>query len=249
MMISIITVCRNSSKTIERALRSVVEQDYPNIDHIVIDGASTDSTLSILQNFRAHLSHLISEPDDGIYDAMNKGLALARGDVICFLNADDFYSSSKVISSVMSQIQLYKLDALIGNVAYFKEKNPNKIIRLYRSSRFTPKRLSWGLMPAHPALFLKKNIFNRVGLFDKSYRIAGDFEFVIRVFHNQSICYQYDQNILVNMQSGGISNNGWKSKYIINCEILRACRKNGLASNQWKILFRYIYKFADYIFK
>ena len=155
MKISVITVCYNSAKTLERTLLSVVEQDYQDFEHIVIDGGSSDGSADILANYRTGLAHLMSEPDHGIYDAMNKGLVLARGEVICFLNADDHYASPKVLSQVARKMQAQKLDALMGDVGYFHERSPQRIVRRYRSDRFTPERLGWGWMPAHPALFLQ----------------------------------------------------------------------------------------------
>lgn len=249
MKVTVITVCRNSEKTLERALQSVVDQDYPNIEHIVIDGASSDGTKNILKKFQPHITYLLSEPDSGIYDAMNKGLYVATGDVVCFLNADDLYSSPKVISMIVGQMRRHNVDALIGNVSYFNGRDPSKKVRLYRSDRFTPKRLALGLMPAHPGLFLRKNVIERVGFFDETYKIAGDFEFILRVFNNQDISCLYEKKVLVYMQLGGVSNKSWKSKLKINSEILRACRENGLDTNIWKLLLRYPFKVIEYINK
>lgn len=243
--ISIITVCYNSAATLERALQSVAEQDWPKVEHIVIDGGSTDGTVDVLERFRSRLAHVVSEPDQGIYDAMNKGLAYAGGDIICFLNADDQYASPNVLSLVISEMQKYRLDALMGDVGFFHEKNPMRMVRRYRSDHFTPARLSWGWMPAHPALFLRKEVVQRVGRFKIDYRIAGDFEFIVRVFHGQTLRYRHLPEVLVRMQTGGASSNGWRAKVLLNQEVLRACRENGLRTNMLKILSKYPVKLLE----
>lgn len=245
MKVSVITVCFNSASTLERALQSVVDQDWPDVEHIVIDGASTDSTMEILQRFRPHLAHLVSEPDKGVYDAMNKGLDRASGDIICFLNSDDEYASSQVLSLIATQMREHKLDALMGDVGFFYKKNPMRMVRRYRSDRFTPARLSWGWMPAHPALFLHKNVVQRVGRFKTDYRIAGDFEFIIRAFHGHTLRYRHLPEVLVRMQVGGASTSGWRAKILLNQEVLRACRENRLDTNMLKILSKYPMKLLE----
>jgi glycosyltransferase involved in cell wall biosynthesis len=245
MKISVITVCHNSARTLERSLLSVVEQDWPEIEHIVIDGASSDGTREILERYRSRLSYSISEPDDGIYDAMNKGLAHVNGDIVCFLNADDQYASANVLSLVASQIQEHKLDALLGDVCFFHEKDSSRMVRRYRSDRFHPGRLAWGWMPAHPALFLSKDVVQRVGRFKTDYRIAGDFEFIVRAFHGQALRYRHISEVMVHMQTGGVSTAGWRAKVKLNQEVLRACRDNGLETNILKILSKYPAKILE----
>ena len=200
--ISVITVCYNSAATLARALQSVAEQDWPKVEHIVIDGASTDRTGEIIERFHSQLAHVVSEPDQGIYDAMNKGLACANGDIICFLNADDQYAHPQVLSLVATQMRNHKLDALMGDVGFFHKQYPSRMVRRYRSDRFHPNQLAWGWMPAHPALFLSHTVVQRVGHFKTDYRIAGDFEYIIRAFHNQNLRYQHLPEVLVHMQMG-----------------------------------------------
>lgn len=245
MRVSVITVCYNSARTLERTLRSVSEQNHNDVEHIVIDGGSSDGCKEILLAHRANLSHLVSEPDDGIYDAMNKGLDLASGDVICFLNADDYYSASDVLSRVVSRMREHQLDALMGDVAYFRAGEPRRIVRRYHSGRFTPERLAWGWMPAHPALFLTKKVTDRVGKFKVDFRIAGDFEFVLRAFYGQKLSYEYMQEVLVHMQLGGESTKGLRSTVLLNREVLRACRENGLQTSYCKILSKYPEKLME----
>lgn len=249
MKISVITVCFNSVSTLPRTLLSVFSQDWPNIEHIVIDGASTDGSIETLERHQNNIAHIVSEPDEGIYDAMNKGLSRASGDIICFLNADDFYTSSAVLSRVAIQMRSHDLDALIGDVGYFRPSQPDTIVRRYRSDRFTPERLAWGWMPAHPGLFLSKAIIDRVGLFRTDYEIAADYEYVIRVFHNQTLAYKNLPEIIVHMQLGGASTNGIRARLLLNKEVLRACRDNGVKTNMLKILSKYPTKLLDAIRK
>lgn len=246
-VISVITVCYNSANTLERALTSVAMQDWPKVEHIVIDGASTDNTHAIIERNRSHIAQVISEPDKGIYDAMNKGLKQASGDIICFLNADDQYASPQVLSQVATQIQDHQLDALMADVGFFHAKNPDCMVRRYRSNRFSPKKLAWGWMPAHPALFLRKEVVSSVGLFKTDYKIAGDFEFIVRAFHGQKLRYRHIPEVLINMQTGGASTGGWQAKIQLNLEVLRACRENGLRTNMFMILSKYPLKLLEII--
>ena len=235
---SVVTVCFNSAATIADSLKSVAAQTWPAIEHIVIDGGSTDATLDIIEPFRAGLGYLRSERDHGIYDAMNKGVAAATGDVVCFLNSDDMYASEDVLARVASKIGPMNLDALYGDVGYFRTGAPERTTRRYSSRSFHPDRLAYGMMPAHPALFLRRSIFERVGEFRRDYRIAGDFEFIARVF-KQPIAYVYLPEILVKMRIGGISTAGWQSRILLNREILQACRDNGISTNVFKLAARY----------
>jgi glycosyltransferase involved in cell wall biosynthesis len=244
-LVTVITVCYNSADSLERALKSVAMQNWPKVEHIVIDGGSTDDTLSILERYQNHLAHVVSEPDKGIYDAMNKGLDRATGDVVCFLNADDQYASSHVLSLVAKKMQEHELDALLGDVAFFHSTDPTRMVRRYRSDRFTPGRLAWGWMPAHPALFLNKSVVQRVGRFKTEYRIAGDFDYIARAFYGCDLRYQHLPEVLVHMQTGGASTAGWRSKVLLNQEVLRSCRENGISTNLFKILSKYPMKLLE----
>lgn len=249
MKISVITVCYNNAATLACALQSVADQDWPDIEHIIIDGVSKDGTLDILNRFRPKLAYVISEPDNGIYDAMNKGLAQANGDIVCFLNADDYYASSSVLSKVATKMSDHELDALIADVGFFYPSQPKRIIRRYRSDRFTPERLAWGWIPAHPGLFLSKSVVDRVGHFKTDYNIAGDYEYIIRVFHGQNLKYQHSPEIVVKMQLGGASTGGLRAKTQLNKEVLRACYENGIKTNLFKILSKYPAKILETIRK
>lgn len=248
-LISVITVCYNSAATLARALQSVADQDWSRVEHIVIDGASKDETAGIIQQFRSRLTHVLSEPDEGIYDAMNKGLDRACGDIVCFLNADDQYATNTVLSRVAMLMHKQQLDALMGDVGFFHETDPQCMVRRYRSNHFTPARLAWGWMPAHPALFLSRAVVQRVGHFKTDYRIAGDYEFIVRAFHGHEVRYHHLPEVLVNMQTGGASTGGFGAKLRLNREVLRACRENGLQTNIVKILSKYPTKILELLHK
>ncbi len=243
--ISVITVSYNSEDTIARALKSVFDQDYENIEHILIDGASTDRTLEVVEDNHNCLTKIVSERDCGIYDAMNKGLELVSGDIICFLNSDDYYANPRVLSTVAKRMTMYGLDALLGDVAFFKKNNPTKVVRRYRSHQFTPASMAWGWMPAHPGLFLSKGVVRRVGKFKIDYRIAGDFEFIARAFCCGELRYHRVSEVMVYMQAGGVSNANLASKVRLNVEVLRACRENGINTNILKILTKYPFKLLE----
>jgi glycosyltransferase involved in cell wall biosynthesis len=248
MKISVITVCFNSQATIERSIQSVVAQQWPEVEHIVIDGGSTDGTLVILERFSPHLAILVSEPDKGIYDAMNKGLARATGDVVCFLNADDQYADATVLAEVAQQMRMHQLDALVADVGFFKSGDPTRMTRRYRSDRFSPQHLSWGWMPAHPGLFLTREVVLRVGQFKTDYRIAGDYEYVVRTFHGHDLHYMHLPSVVVNMQAGGVSNSSLRNRLLLNREVVRACKENGINTNLLKILVKYHFKLLELMF-
>jgi glycosyltransferase involved in cell wall biosynthesis len=243
--VSVITACHNSAKTIAGTLKSVCDQSFHNIEHVVVDGGSTDETLDIIH--RVSVSKLLSEPDRGIYDALNKGIALSTGDIIAFLNSDDIYAGNDVIECVAEQFMAHSLDAVYGDVAFVKDDDLDRVVRLYSSKRFRPSRIAWGWMPAHPTLFVSRRIFERYGAFKTDYRIAGDFEFVARVFSAPNLRYRYVPKVLVKMRTGGISTRGWRTTLLLNREVLRACRENGINTNYLKILSKYPEKVIEFL--
>lgn len=246
MKISVITVCYNSAETIGHTLRSVREQTYSNVEHIVVDGKSTDNTLDIICTEGQHLRKLVSEKDNGIYDAMNKGIQLATGSVVAFLNADDFYKDAEVLAQVAKLMQAEQLDALYGDVEFFRPNKQGAVARRYNSGQFTAGRLGWGWMPAHPALFVRKGLFERYGMFRTDYRIAGDFEFIARVFKHPELRHRHLPKSLVCMQMGGISTSGWRATLQLNREMMHACRANAIQTNWLKMLVRYPLKALEF---
>lgn len=249
MKITVITVCFNSAKTIEDTIRSVASQTHLDIEHIVVDGASTDGTLDVIERHRDTLAKVISEPDHGIYDAMNKGIALADGEVIGFLNADDIYADAGVLAKVANIMEREDLDALFGDAEFFRAEYPERAVRRYRSEHFRPDRIAWGWMPAHPTIFLRHRVFERFGSFHTDYRIAGDFEFVARIFHGDTLKYRHLPEILVRMRTGGVSTGGWRNTLLLNREVLRACRENGISTNLLMILSKYPSKLLEFLRK
>jgi len=247
MSISIITVAFNAARTIGETLVSVATQTYPNIEHIVVDGASTDGTLEVIRRQGDHVALVISEPDSGIYDAMNKGLRVATGDIIGFLNADDVYAAPGILSRVAEMMEYEHLDALFGDAEYYRPDRPNHAVRRYRSGRFRPDRIGWGWMPAHPTLFLRRGVFECFGQFRTDYRIAGDFELVARIFQGNTLRYRHLPEVLVRMKTGGISTGGWRNTILLNREVLRACQENGIVTSLPKILSKYPAKLLEFI--
>jgi glycosyltransferase involved in cell wall biosynthesis len=249
MKITVVTVAYNAASTIADTIHSVAAQTHADVEHIVIDGASQDKTAEIAQQMSGRISLLVSEPDLGIYDGMNKGLALASGDVIGFLNADDLYANKDVLSRVVDIMERENLDALFGDVEFFRPKDPTRTVRRYRSARFSPDHIALGWMPAHPALFLRRRVYERYGPFRTDYRIAGDFEYCARIFHSNTLVYRSLPETLVRMRSGGISTSGWRNTLLLNREVLRACRENGIDTSILKIFSKYPAKLLEFLVK
>ena len=247
--ISIITVVRNAVSTIQDTIRSVASQNYKNIEHIIIDGASTDGTLDVLEKHHDKFSCVISEPDCGIYDAMNRGIQVAAGDFLGFLNSDDVYADDSVVSRVVNVVKEHKVEAVYGDLVYVSPINLERILRHYDSSWFNSDMIAKGYMPAHPTLFLSKLIFKKYGYFKIDYAIAADFEFVARIFGKNCVSYHYLPKIMIKMRQGGVSTKGWRSTWILNKEILRACKENEIDTNIFKVLSKYPQKIMGLVTK
>jgi glycosyltransferase involved in cell wall biosynthesis len=245
MKVSIITAVYNGASLIAETLDSVAEQKYADIEHIVVDGSSSDSTLTTVNSHGGRVSRLISEPDEGVYDAFNKGLRAASGDVIAFLNCGDTYVSSAVVSTMMSELDRKGSQAVFGDVSIVDARDKSRIVRRYSSRLFSPRRMSFGLMPAHPTLFLRRGVYEAVGEYDTQFRIAGDFELCLRVFARRATSYSYIGEPMVRMPRGGLSNNGWRSKMEITREMQRACAKTGVRTNLAKLCLRFPLKMLE----
>jgi glycosyltransferase involved in cell wall biosynthesis len=229
---------RNGARDIAATLASVAAQDYPDIEHIIVDGASTDDTVEIVRRMGQRVARLVSEPDTGVYDAFNKGLRLATGDVVAYLNAGDSYVSPGIVGSIANSFAASDVEAVYGDVEIVDAVNPAKLVRRYRSGSFRPSWLAWGFMPAHPALFIRRSVYQRCGGYDPSYRVAGDFELCIRLFAVEQIRHIYVPQLLVRMPRGGLSNSGWPSVWTITREMRRACTVHGVRTSYARLLMR-----------
>jgi glycosyltransferase involved in cell wall biosynthesis len=241
MKVSILTVTFNSEKYLEDTLLSIFSQSYRNIESIVIDGNSTDGTLSILQKYQNKITY-ISEPDSGIYDAMNKGIELATGDIIGILNSDDVLYDRKIINNVVNSFSS-DLDCVYGNVILVNEAN--KIVRNYSVAKFKLKDFEFGHMPPHPSFYVRKEAFQKYGRYNTSFRISSDYDLLLRFLYIHKLRSKYLDFILVKMRDGGISSS-LKNKWLLNKEIILSCRLNKVNTNFLKVYSKYIFKWRAF---
>lgn len=246
MKISIITSSFNSASTIKDTLESVLSQTHQDFEHIIVDGASKDNTIKIIKEYepkyKGRLKY-ISEPDKGIYDAMNKGLKMVTGDVVGILNSDDFYSSTSVLACINQEIQ--NVDAVYADIHFVNPDNLSKSVRYYSSQSFHPSKMKMGFMPAHPSFYCKKDVYDSVGLFDTSFKVAADFEWLLRAIYIKGIKSKYLPIDFVTMRTGGASTSGFESHKKILLEHVKAYRKNGVKSNIFIDSLRYAYKIGE----
>jgi glycosyltransferase involved in cell wall biosynthesis len=225
--ISVITVARNAAKTIESTIRSVAEQSYPHIEHIVVDGGSTDGTQDLILKYRNRIAAFVSETDNGMYDAMNKGLRLANGAIIGFLNADDVYSDSRTLDTIVQTMEARKVDACYGDLVYVDKKNPDRVVRYWRSQSYCEGLFEKGWMPAHPTFYARRWVYDKFGGYDLAYRYQSDFELTMRFLAIKKISSAYIPRVLVKMRSGGASR-GLRHILMGNIEAYVACRRHSL---------------------
>ena len=237
--VSIITVVRNNEASIAHAIDSVLSQDYPNIEHIVIDGGSDDATVEIIKSYGKKINRFISESDEGMYDGMNKGLKLATGNIVGLLNSDDFYEHKQVISEVVEQFIRRKVDLIFGDIVFVNPQNLGQVIRYYSSAKFHPDLFSWGWIPAHTSCFLKREVYEKYGYFKTDYQLAADYELLLRFIKVHQISYSYLPQVLVRMRPGGASNKNLLCRWISNREVLKACSEHDIQTNFFKLLARY----------
>jgi len=242
LKVSIITVSFNSAKTIADTIESVLSQDFPQIEYIVVDGGSKDDTVSIIKRYQDHISHWVSEKDQGMYDAMNKGIAMATGDVIGILNSDDVYMNTHIVSELMELMQSQRAQVVFADLILVDQENPQKVLRYYDSGHFNPNKFKYGWMPAHPTVFVKRELYEAVGNFSITYQIAADYEMLIRILAIQRARYAYLPKPVVRMRSGGASTAGLSRNWILNQEIVRACKENGIYSNMAMLLLKLPFK-------
>lgn len=246
MKISIITVSYNSANTIETTFKSILKQSYSDIEYIVVDGGSTDNTLKIAKKYNEIITTLVSEQDNGLYDAMNKGIKLATGDIIGLINSDDLFCDSDALTKVVKVFETNKnLDSVYADLFYVSQKNINHISRRWTTGKQKPFKYGWH--PAHPTLYIKKSVYDKYGLFDLSFKLAADFEIMLRFLEKFKISTTYLEEPLVKMRLGGETNKSFKNIYNQNIECIRAFKKNDL--NVIKLLypfFRIVPKFFQF---
>jgi glycosyltransferase involved in cell wall biosynthesis len=243
MKVSIITISFNAMVTIKKTLLSVANQSYKNIEHIIVDGNSKDNTIDICKSY-SHISKIISEPDKGVYDAFNKGIKLATGDVIGFLNADDVFFNENSVQEIVNTFSNKEIDIVYGNLDYINKEG--KVIRNWISRPYQKGLVKKAWMPAHPSFYCKKEVYDRLGGYNDSFKIAGDFELCLRFLEINNIPSFYLNKKVVKMLVGGISNSGLKSKWIIFKEELRAFKINNISVNPISFFFYKLKKLKQF---
>lgn len=247
MKVSIITVVYNREKTIERSIQSVLNQSYKNIEYIIIDGASKDGTMKIVHQYKDRIAVIVSEKDKGMYDALNKGIKAATGDVVGILHADDEFASASIIEKVVQQLQgNAATDAVYGDVGFIKEEEPDKIVRYYSSAIFKTSLFKWGFIPAHPTFFCYRKFFDLYGFYRTDLDIAADFDLLVRYLHQHQLRTVYIPEMLVKMNMGGKSTSGISSTLKINRELKQILSEHQLPSSYLRLYARYFIKVMEY---
>lgn len=258
MKISVITATWNSGKTIGDTLRSVLNQSFTNVEHIIKDGGSKDDTLEICKSFeqkyytdgdKGRTINILSDKDKGIYDAMNQGIEAATGDVIGILNSDDFYTSDDVLARVAEEFEKNpELEAVYGDIHFVKDENLKKCTRYFSSRYFRPWALRFGFMPAHPSFYVRREVYEKYGLYDLDFRTSSDFEMMVRLFVKEKIRSKYINKDFVTMRAGGESTAGLAAKKKVNQDIAGSLRKHGIYSNQMFQSMRYIWRIGELLY-
>ncbi|MBI4965386.1 MAG: glycosyltransferase [Desulfomonile tiedjei] len=243
--ISVVTVVKNGAATIEQCIESVRSQDYP-VEHVFVDGASRDGTIEIIRRHASEASRIVSEPDDGIYDAMNKGISMTTGEVVGILNSDDFYANNQVISTIAGVFQDNDVDACYGDLVYVDPYKIDSVIRYWKSRPVTDRLLYCGWMPPHPTLFVRRDLYEKLGGFRTDLGSAADYELTLRFFLKHRIRAVYIPQLLVTMRAGGASNATWRNRLMVNLWVYKAWRINGLKPKPWTIPARLLSKFVQY---
>lgn len=248
MRISIVTATYNSSATIATTLQSVLDQTFTDIEYWIVDGMSTDGTMAVVREYEPRFKgrlHYVSEPDKGLYDAMNKGIALCTGDVVGILNSDDHYTSADILETVAKGID--GVDAVYGDIHFVRAGEPDKTVRYYSSAMFRPFWLRFGFMPAHPSFYVRREVYERAGGYSLDYKIAADFDMMVRLFHGQKIKARYIKKDFVTMLTGGMSTRSVSNRLLITKEDVMACRRNGLYTNLLMVSCKYLYKIFEFL--
>ncbi len=243
--ISIVTATYNNAATLKDTLASVAAQDYPNIEHLIIDGLSKDNTGEVVKAF-PHVAEYISEKDTGMYNAINKGIKLSTGDFVGILNSDDVFSDTTILSQVVSTFEATKAEAIYGDVKYVSQ-DLAKTVRYYSSAHFKPHKFKIGHMPAHPTYYTSKDSFEKYGYYKEDYQIAADFELLVRQLYKNKLPVHYLNLCMVDMRTGGMSNSSFKNRLTVNKEMVRACRENGIETNLFNMSKKLMHKLSEYV--
>ncbi|HWQ37917.1 MAG TPA: glycosyltransferase family 2 protein [Burkholderiales bacterium] len=246
MKLSVVTVCRNARDTIAAAVESIHRQTYPDVEHIVVDGASTDGTLEALDRYRSGIARLISEPDHGLYFAMNKGIAAATGDYLGFLNSDDIYQDERVLERIAGALRSGAWDSAHGDLVYVGANDPDRIVRFWKSKPYVPGMFEAGWHPAHPTLFVRTAILKELGGFDTTYRFHADFHLMVRLFIERRISSVYVPEILVRMRVGGHTNRSLLNVARGNLESYRIARAYGVAGSPWWVVRKLAFRVGQF---
>ena len=245
MKISIITATYNRIETLPRALLSVQAQDYTNKELVVVDGGSIDGSVHKIRTIISEGDLLVSERDDGVFDALNKGIKLSSGEIIGIMHSDDFYADDTVLTQVCKIFEDQSVDLVYGDVSFFNADEPGKTTRVVQTKEFSCKRLSKGFMPAHTATFFRRSIHDKFGLYKSDYKVAGDYDFMCRLATSKNVKSAYLPRTIVRMQQGGLSTRGIRSVILNTREVLRACRENGIKTNVFILLAKYPFKVME----
>lgn len=249
MKVSIITVVYNGAEFIRDCIESILNQTYPDIEYIIVDGKSTDGTVDIVQSYGKKVTRFVSEPDKGLYDAMNKGIRLATGDVIGLLNADDFYRHNRVIENMVALFVRSNSDAVYGDMIYVERNTTEKLKRYWRSGWYTDNAFLWGWMPGHLSFFAKRSVYEQYGSFRLDMKNAADYELMLRFIHKNKIKLAYMDEVTIVMRMGGISNSSVKNRLRANREDRLAWQINGLIPYFFTFWLKPLRKLSQYISK
>lgn len=248
MKISVITIAYNSGHSISDAIDSVLSQTYNDIEYIIVDGKSKDNTVEVVKSYGSRISKFVSEPDKGIYDALNKGIRMATGDVIGFMHSDDLFASEDILAKVAEIFNTNDVDSVYGDLQYVYKNDTNKVLRYWKSGRFSLRRLKMGWMPPHPTFYVKKKVYDNYGLFNTDFRIAADYDTMLRFLGKHRISTYYLPEVMVKMRVGGASNRSLKNIIKKTKEDMKAIQDNNFGSF-FTLVFKNLRKVKQFIIK